>query len=345
MYLEDLYLVSCAIVLFCTGLVYQQTRHLSYRLIYMQIGNIVLLLTPLTGYLGIRYSTMPDFIIKLSYSGVLLFCAFVYLHYQQRMQSALKIALHCCPYLCFYTVDLLDIDTNRLPFIIVFFGIIFSYSTASWLAFRANSLNHSRQEWLNIIVATLIIVLSGAVVAGYLSKAAWLGYCWHVLNVLICIYVISWTFKNLYRPSNLLITTPLSPETPERKEKLLNKSVAAQLAEKLTELLTVQKVYLDNTLSLAKLSELLGINVHQTSELLNVHMDNSFYQLLNRYRIEHACQLLNSGDRSLSITEVLFSSGFNNKNTFYREFKRCTGMSPSAWQKKHKQKLTEANTH
>ena len=54
-----------------------------------------------------------------------------------------------------------------------------------------------------------------------------------------------------------------------------------------------------------------------------------FVQYVNRLRINLACQLLMSGE--LSITDICYQVGFNNLSNFNRQFLLLKEMSPSRW--------------
>lgn len=51
-----------------------------------------------------------------------------------------------------------------------------------------------------------------------------------------------------------------------------------------------------------------------------------FYEYVNRYRAGEAAELLRSGKGKFSIADVAYVAGFNNANTFYKEFKRVYGV-------------------
>lgn len=55
-------------------------------------------------------------------------------------------------------------------------------------------------------------------------------------------------------------------------------------------------------------------------------------EYLNVVRINKACELLAHG--STSIEEVARSVGYPVLSTFLRNFRKITGLSPSAWRKK-----------
>jgi AraC-like DNA-binding protein len=54
---------------------------------------------------------------------------------------------------------------------------------------------------------------------------------------------------------------------------------------------------------------------------------------LSRRRVERACELLRAAD--LSVTEICVLVGFSSLGTFSALFKRCTGLTPSAYRAQH----------
>jgi AraC-like DNA-binding protein len=63
----------------------------------------------------------------------------------------------------------------------------------------------------------------------------------------------------------------------------------------------------------------------------------TFTQIVNEFRIIHACKLL--VEETSSITEVSFICGFNNFSHFSRSFRYITGKSPSEYRKDFKRLL------
>jgi YesN/AraC family two-component response regulator len=71
---------------------------------------------------------------------------------------------------------------------------------------------------------------------------------------------------------------------------------------------------------------------HHLSQLLNEEMDTGFYDFVNNYRVREAQRLLlDAHFRHFAIEAVGLESGFANKTTFNRVFKKVTGMTPSAY--------------
>ncbi|NTS78742.1 helix-turn-helix domain-containing protein [Catenovulum sp. SM1970] len=126
---------------------------------------------------------------------------------------------------------------------------------------------------------------------------------------------------NQSEPTKPLRNIELSPE------------VAEQLDQQLTALVEKEKLYLDESLSLGKLAALLGITRNQLSELFNIHKQVSFYQYFNDLRFEESVNLLKANNQQMSVLDIAYRAGFNNKNSFYKVFKEKAGMTPSEYRK------------
>ncbi len=87
-------------------------------------------------------------------------------------------------------------------------------------------------------------------------------------------------------------------------------------------------MYLEPDLTLVRLARKLGIPSKQLSAAVNRHTQANISRFINQFRIEHACQLLETGE---SITNTMLKSGFNTKSNFNREFRRITGATPRSW--------------
>jgi len=111
----------------------------------------------------------------------------------------------------------------------------------------------------------------------------------------------------------------------------------AELTERLSLLMSNNKLFLDNELSLPTIADQLGISIHDTSYLINRTTQDNFYNYVNRYRVEEAKKLLTSTQmEKLNILGIAFASGFNSKTAFNTAFKKYTGVSPSVYAKNNK---------
>ena len=84
-------------------------------------------------------------------------------------------------------------------------------------------------------------------------------------------------------------------------------------------------------LTLADLADVLNLSPEHFCRLFHSITGKSPIDYLNYYRIECACELLSSSQKS--ITEVAYSCGFNDLSYFNRIFKRYKKVTPGHYQK------------
>jgi AraC-like DNA-binding protein len=78
----------------------------------------------------------------------------------------------------------------------------------------------------------------------------------------------------------------------------------------------------------ADLAKIAGLSASAFSRSFRRHTGQALVKYVNRLRINLACQLL-MGPSEMKITDVCFSSGFNNISNFNRQFQVQKGMTPS----------------
>lgn len=111
----------------------------------------------------------------------------------------------------------------------------------------------------------------------------------------------------------------------------LTPQAALHIRDKIITLLNDDKVFMQ-PLSLDQLSEMVEVNKHEVSMVINKHLGMSFYELLNKYRIQYVQQaLLDPGQRDRSIIDIAYEAGFNNKVSFNNAFRKRVGCTPLAY--------------
>nr|WP_247687190.1 helix-turn-helix domain-containing protein [Pseudoalteromonas luteoviolacea] len=111
----------------------------------------------------------------------------------------------------------------------------------------------------------------------------------------------------------------------------LGPDLANQQKKRLFDLFEKEQLHLNNELSLNGLAKELDLTNNQTSELLNDHLGTNFYEFVNKYRVQAAAQMLQLACKKTKVSDLYLDAGFNNKNTFYREFKKTFDMSPGEY--------------
>ncbi|WP_435625695.1 helix-turn-helix domain-containing protein [Flagellimonas sp.] len=112
----------------------------------------------------------------------------------------------------------------------------------------------------------------------------------------------------------------------------LSPEFSKEMKDRLVVLMREEKPHLDPDIRLNILANLLDVSRHHASQIINEHFSMNFFDFINYHRIIEAEKLLKSKKEShLSITDIAFQSGFNNRISFYKAFKKNMGTSPSEY--------------
>lgn len=95
-----------------------------------------------------------------------------------------------------------------------------------------------------------------------------------------------------------------------------------------------EKPYVNANFRLQDIRQVLPMNRTYLSQFIKAAYNCSFYQLVNRYRIEEAKRLLREKP-DMKMVEVAHRTGFSSATVFSRIFGRETGMPPSEWVSKN----------
>ena len=101
---------------------------------------------------------------------------------------------------------------------------------------------------------------------------------------------------------------------------------------------TCNEIY-DNEFSLERLAELVEARSSKyVSQVLNEHYHQSFTSVVNDYRIREACRRINDPEHygHLTVEGIAQSVGFKSYPNFVNNFKKFTGLTPSAYRKQSK---------
>ena len=106
--------------------------------------------------------------------------------------------------------------------------------------------------------------------------------------------------------------------------------------DQLKEHLEVKKPFINPNLTLAELADQLNVSARELSGLINTKLGQTFFDLINSYRIEEVKKMLISPtSRDKTILELMYEVGFNSKSSFNTAFKKFTGQTPSQYKENH----------
>lgn len=113
-----------------------------------------------------------------------------------------------------------------------------------------------------------------------------------------------------------------------------NKHAEKEFFLKLRAHMETEKPYLDPQLSIAKLAKQLDLPDSKVSRLINNFGEATFFDFVNGYRVEEVkAKIANHQNDHLSLLGIALDSGFNNKASFNRTFKKYEGKTPSQFRK------------
>ena len=97
---------------------------------------------------------------------------------------------------------------------------------------------------------------------------------------------------------------------------------------------------------MAKLHELVGSNTKYISRAIGQFAQCDFKSLLSQYRIREACRRMNDVEQygQYTIEAIARSVGVTSRTSFIQNFKKQTGLTPSAYLKLAHEKTEDKST-
>jgi len=163
------------------------------------------------------------------------------------------------------------------------------------------------------------------------SVSLWTGFPFYLVHSLALSVFVIWIAVNgfkQYYPLEIFSTKP-SSETP-----LIDDKELAQLVQKLRQIMSDEKVFLNPDLNLKLLANYIGVSEKRCSYVLNKGMQANFNQYINELRISAFKERIKEGqNKTYTLTSIAYECGFDSKSTFNRVFKSSCGMTPSEFVK------------
>lgn len=107
---------------------------------------------------------------------------------------------------------------------------------------------------------------------------------------------------------------------------------AHDVFQKLHDAMVTHQLYLSRKCSKHYISEHTGIAAHRISGIINRYTDDTFTDFVNKYRVEHACRIMqDSKNKKPKLEAVRIDCGFGSKVNFYAAFRKFKGKTPKKY--------------
>jgi AraC-like DNA-binding protein len=163
--------------------------------------------------------------------------------------------------------------------------------------------------------------------------------------ILIALTFIIWFYKKqrIYKErfNNLLLDEEKIPNTNNQPEKSVNEltGISKEIVNTVLlelEKFEIEKIFLDNKITLNSLAKTLNSNSNYLSKIINFYKKKNFSSYISDLRIDFCVNQLkfDKNCRKYSIKAIASEIGFNNAESFSKAFYKKTGLYPSYFIKK-----------
>lgn len=214
------------------------------------------------------------------------------------------------------------------PFALIALLITHVRAYRVWCEENFSTLEDIDERW--IIRYLSMMVLVGIV---YLYICLTHGHARGFTQLWLVILLLAYSTEQiLFRPDpwEMLRQTEKAGEKKEAAPETVEANAAHRQA--LEEWMEREKPYLNPDFKLLDLRAVLPLNRTYLSQFINSEYGCTFYQFVNRYRIEESKRLkLENPD--MKISDVAARCGFSSPSVFSRTFTNITGLTPREWAK------------
>ena len=222
----------------------------------------------------------------------------------------------------------------------VFFSRNFIHRLEKSLSKQKSSLLRIYLKWTKHFMI-VVLILGGLIVGLHLLIIS--GGYYEINNsadflflVMVSLIVLNIIYKSWKQPE---IISGMYIEKEKYKNSKLSEVDKNSLSLKLQNLLTKDQVFLTHELSLRELASKMNITPHALSQLINEQYQQSFFSLVNYYRVDFAKEMIKNGKMANTTLEgIAYESGFNSRSAFNRAFKKQMSCSPKQYSESLKEK-------
>ncbi|MFP2995726.1 AraC family transcriptional regulator [Spongiivirga sp. MCCC 1A20706] len=211
------------------------------------------------------------------------------------------------------------------------------YAVYTFIIFTKKKAGYRETVWLKWFMSTYIGFVFFFFLYVFLVRFDFMEAKYdYFIDAIITIFIIALAYFGFVQPEVFKGAKPLKELIPFTKYRKtgLTPLLSTELKNKLDGIMEDEKPYLNHDLRLNDVATLLNVSRNHASQIINENYNLSFFDFVNKYRIDEAIRLLlNNENVHLNITQIAYSSGFNSRASFYKAFKKFTDVSPTSYLK------------
>jgi AraC-like DNA-binding protein len=245
-----------------------------------------------------------------------------------------------------------NISKNPYNFYRLFYPAIlisgFSYISLAWLLYKRhrrnilNTLSNLNDKNNLLWLRNLILGMLTIWIVVFLNKSLFNSTVSDdLIYITVSLFVFFIGFFG-FRQGDIFIDFPdrflseglINDSKPRYIKSGLKEEQANEMKQQLEKIIFDRKLFLDESISLPKLAEMLNIHPNYLSQIINEKFHKNFYDFINSYRVEEFKRLVALGkSKNMTFFSLALDCGFNSKASFNNSFKKITGITPSEFVK------------
>lgn len=163
---------------------------------------------------------------------------------------------------------------------------------------------------------------------------------------ILCVALVAWymhrhqqhrrMLESLKAEAASLAQSAVEAEEEKKRNRYRTTRLSAEECRRILKVLDAvmrkEKPYTNTDLKSSDLATLAGCSSHDLSYVFNQHLEKSFYDYVNEYRVEEFKRLVAGIDTSrYTLSAMAEQCGFSSRASFFRHFKAITGSTPAEY--------------
>lgn len=116
------------------------------------------------------------------------------------------------------------------------------------------------------------------------------------------------------------------------EEQAVQEAEFKRIAVRVRQYMEEEKPYLNVDFKQSDLAAATGYSIYLLSRMFNLYLKTGYYDFVNAYRVEEFKRLVDKGlYNTYTVKTLAEKCGFKSQASFFRTFKKCTGMTPTSY--------------